>query len=264
MASVATGSNVAIRESFEQQFDPQQGNISIEVWNGTRNQIAAIAPGFRVLGAKVKTVNRGALWTLTATWPTEFGSVPGGGPVEIPTEKWDIEIEWAQVDIRSSPKFLAAFGNEQTVAILMRRIDAAIKAQLSLTDYFSTITPAIGAPTENEQKAYRLRARGAEGYEIKRPVITRRRTYSDAYPTPITVDAVEKVYTTAKLISTFGVPLLIQRKLPTDPTQIPAETVWGWRLRKQDGTYQISRNKIEEVQDWVYTAWSTLLYDIVS
>lgn len=261
MASNATGSSVAIRASSEFQFDPQNGNVLVETWEGTKSQILAIVTGFRALGARIKMGNRGALWTLVATWPNEFGSAPGGGATETPTEKWDIEIEWSQVDIRSSPKFIAAFGGEEAVSKLISSCDQAIKQKQNLTEYYAA--NGRPAPTADELKAYRLRARGAEGYEIKRPVISRKRTYSENYPQPITVDSVEKVYRTPALISTFNVPPLIQKKLPPDPAQVPAESVWGWRLRKQDGTYTVSRNRVEEVQDWVFAAWSTLLYDVV-
>ena len=267
MPSKVTGSNVAVRSGWEQQFDPATGWKTVETWNGSKSQIAAIIQSFRDNGAATSVKNSGALWTLTVTWSLDYNqdtNKQAGAPpaAEETLDTWDVDVEWAQEDVRSNPKTIAALGGEFAVAVAFKLIDAAIKAGLSLQAYLTSIGSTL-VPSSTLEKFYRLRARGVDTVEVKRPTISRKRTYTSAYTTPIQINAVETVYTTSALITNFSVPNIIQQKLPVTPVVTQAEAAWGWRIRKQSGTFTVARNKIEETMDFVFAQWSTLLYDFI-
>ena len=140
MPSKVTGSNVAVRSGWEQQFDPATGWKTVETWNGSKSQIAAIIQSFRDNGAATSVKNSGALWTLTVTWSLEYGKdtdkQPGAPPAtEAPLDTWDVDVELADVDVRASPKVITFLGDEYKVAVAFKQVDAAIKAGLSIDKY---------------------------------------------------------------------------------------------------------------------------------
>jgi len=268
MPSKVTGSNVAVRSGWEQQFDPATGWKTVETWNGSKSQIAAIIQSFRDNGAATSVKNSGALWTLTVTWSLDYNqdtNKQAGAPpaAEETLDTWDVDVELADVDVRASPKVITFLGDEYKVAVAFKQVDAAIKAGLSIDKYLESISISSIIPIIKLEVIYRLRSRGVTTLTEKRPILTRKRTYTSAYTTPIQINAVETVYTTSALITNFSVPNIIQQKLPVTPVVTQAEAAWGWRIRKQSGTFTVARNKIEETMDFVFAQWSTLLYDFI-
>jgi len=269
MPSKVTGSNVAVRSGWEQQFDPASGWKTVETWNGSKSQIAAIIQSFRDNGAATSVKNSGALWTLTVTWSLEYGKdtdkQPGAPPkAEETLDTWDVDVELADVDVRASPKVITFLGDEYKVAVAFKQVDAAIKAGLSIGKYLESISISSIIPIIKLEVIYRLRSRGVTTLTEKRPILTRKRTYTSAYTTPIQINAVEVIYTTSALITEFKVPNIIQQKLPATPPVTQAEAAWGWKQRKQSGTFTVAKNKIEETMDFVFAQWSTLLYDFIT
>lgn len=108
---------------------------------------------------------------------------------------------------------------------------------------------------------------GLESWEVRRVVLSRRRTCSANYALRHVVDGVEKVYTTAALITTFDLPNTageIGTRLPANPTTTPPGTAWAWKIRRQDSQQLRGTGRIEEVIDWVFAAWSLSTHQLVS
>jgi hypothetical protein len=144
------------------------------------------------------------------------------------------------------------------VSASAQEIKEAIKEGVSTLAQFNS---EYGNPDPIQVSLYRLYARGAEASEEKRFVLRRRRTIPVEFAAPATVRAVELVYTTPKLITEFDVPASVIPLLPPDPGFQPADTLWGWRERANTSDFQPSINKVEEVMEWVFAAWSTILYE---
>lgn len=276
MASVVTGNLTAVRLGWDQQFDPNSGWITVETWQGTKSQVGVIAPLFRGAGAKTKVSNSGALWTLEATWTVEYSAgmdstVPAGtAPIaaEVPQENWNVTIELVQVDLRSSPALLALFGGnttlaQETLSSAIQLSDDAIKVSLNLPDYLASKgLPAVFLTPAHFQ-VYRLRAAGVVAVEEKRPTLSRQRSYSPAYATPLQVSGIDVVYYSQTLIDNFEIPVLVQGRMPATPVLTRVEAAWGWKQRRQDSAYSYGKNKIEESSDWVFAQWSTVLYNFI-
>ena len=271
--SVGTGNATAVRSGWDQQFDPASGWVTVETWKGTKPQIAVIAPVFRGAGAKVGVSNEGALWTLVATWSVELAqnlnsATPAGAVFvgEVPTETWNVNIELVQVDLRGAAGIRALFGTgtlgDELIAGSFALAEDAIKARETPVVYLSkrSLPPLPKNYEDAYMKVYRLKVRGVNAIEEKRPILSRTRSYSASYDDPIKVVGADVIYTTSKLISTFKVPDLIQQKLPSNPPVTLTEAKWGWKPRRQDGSYNASRNRIEESSDWVFAQWSTVIY----
>ena len=271
--SVGTGNATAVRSGWDQQFDPASGWVTVETWKGTKPQIAVIAPIFRGAGAKVGVSNEGALWTLVATWSVELAqnlnsATPAGAVFvgEVPTEIWNVNIELVQVDLRGAAGIRALFGTgtlgDELIAGSFALAEDAIKARETPVVYLSkrSLPPLPKNYEDAYMKVYRLKVRGVNAIEEKRPILSRTRSYSASYDDPIKVVGADVIYTTPRLVKDFKVPDLIQQKLPSNPPVTLTEAKWGWKPRRQDGSYNASRNRIEESSDWVFAQWSTVIY----
>lgn len=278
MPSKTTGNALAVRSGWSQDFDPTTGWQTTETWNGNKAQIGAIAPLFRSAGAKVSVSNSGALWTLTATWSVEYSTtldsgIPAGSPpvtAETANETWNLHVEQVQVDMRYAPSLLALFGGatdaaQEALAGAVQLADDAIKARLNPNTYLVSIgLPALSGTAQLPYfQIFRLRSRGVVAVEEKRPILTRNRTFSPTFPSPVQVSGVDLIYRTETLIATFAVPALVQSRMPATPPTTLSEAAWGWKQRRQDTAYVVGRNKIDEGSDWVFAQWSSVLYSII-
>lgn len=276
--SVGTGNATAVRSGWDQQFDPASGWVTVETWKGTKPQIAVIAPVFRGAGAKVGVSNDGALWTLVATWSVELAqnlnsATPAGAVFvgEVPTETWNVNIELVQVDLRGAPGVLALFSGvsetkrDELIADAFTLADDAIKARETPIEYLAqnVLPPIPDTHLLAYMKIYRLKVRGVNAVEEKRPILTRTRSYSASYDDPIQARGADIIYRTSTLVSEFAVPALIQRKLPFNPPVTLTEAEWGWKQRRQDGSYNAARNRIDETSDWVFAQWSNVIYAFI-
>lgn len=107
---------------------------------------------------------------------------------------------------------------------------------------------------------------GLENWEVRRVVLSRRRTVSARYAAQHVVDGVEKVYTTAGLKHYFAIPTAageIGTRLPSNPSTTPPGTAWAWKIRRQDSQQMRGTARVEEVIDWVFAAWSLTIYDLI-
>jgi hypothetical protein len=237
-------------------WDPQNGVSRTDIWEGEENACNAEAAALETVGIRSRVYrHEGVEFRLQVFYPD---ANDGAQPF---VDTWERQTEWAQLDIRNSPKLLAEIGaliggpGEELIGTWHHQIKKLLSEEKNV--------PASDPTLKKEM--YRLYARGTEVYEVKRFVLRRRRTFSPQYAGRAVLDAVEKVYTTQKLIELFGIPQIIQMQLPQTPPTKPSESVWAWRSRVDNSTTQLGRvAKTEEVLDWVFAAWSTLLYDVVA
>lgn len=234
------------------QFDPQQGWSTIEEWEGSRNACTNKQGEYAAVGIRSDLSHDGPKWRLNVT----IGDiVRTGGEDELPVDTWEIDTEWVQNSIYENPKVLELAGTVVTLAAWREEITRAMKKTPPALD---SQTPA------GKVRLFEHIVRGVEAYESKRIVVSRVRTISVGYAGQFTCDAVDKIYTTARLVTTFGIPVAIANRLPPNPSYVPANSAWSWKQRRSSSRFQLRVNKVEEVFDFVFAAWSTILYDLQS
>lgn len=269
MASKATGSQVITFVEDGYDYGPD-GESYFEVWRGTRAQALAKASALRLAGFRVQRRKwSGPGYQVTGT--ISLAPVAGGGSgSETPVDRWRITTQLAQLDMRSNPKLLAAFRAfvaeeyiESQLNINIQTADNLLASGGSVNDVGPSSPPNPAADALG-RKLFNLRARGTQSYELKRPVLTRIRTVSTNYANQFIMEAQPKVYTTAALIRDFGLPATIQQRLPATPNEAPSDTVWAWLWQQQDSDTIPSLGRVEEMDSWVFAAWSTVLYDVVA
>lgn len=233
-------------------WDPKFGASTVDVYTGDELTCIAQAAQFNKQGVRATTRPlQGPEHELRVYWPD------GRDGRKIFVETWERVTEWAMVDIRNNPKLIKAAGTSETLARWYKEAKTAVKDGVAMT---GTIDPA-------HQGLYDLLARGTEVYELKRFVLRRRRTFPPKDAAGSRMDAVETCYTTATLISSFGVPPIISNRLPANPSldYTPSGTAWAWKSRVDETRAVLARNagRADEVLDFVFAAWSTWLYDVV-
>jgi hypothetical protein len=256
------GNNSARIIGTDTVFDPNLGEQLVEIWEGTEIALATEART-RILPfggkAKISQVD-GPIYKMTVTW----GDPPANaGEPEVPVERWERVTEYVQEDLRNNPRVIAAASTAETLNRWVNAIKAALKANQTLTQYYTSASDPNPVIDPAQEMIYQLYARGASSHEVKRTVLRVRRTFSVQYALRYNVDAVERIYTTAALRAAFGIPAPIAIHLPPDPALTPANTVWSWKQRQDNSVFLPGLNKIEESRDWVFAAWSTLLYELI-
>jgi hypothetical protein len=236
--------------SEERVFDEKTGFQTVATYEGLKPAVDS-AMGLMSLIQGLKMSSRqvqGPWYRLTITFA---GTIEGTD--DPPVDTWSRVVEFVQEDIRSNPNVIALAGDDAGVlALWVKEIKEALKEG----------EPLDASAEADQVKIYRLYARGAEAHEQKRIVVRRRRVIPVQFAEPEPVRAVEVIYTTEQLITQFGVPVAFQELLPEDPDFAPADTIWGWRERTNATDFVPSINKTEETMEWVFAAWSTVLYDL--
>lgn len=245
--------------SVSDHFDPQYGYEFRQLWRGSPAGARGLAESFRQLGIRHEVEIEAGVGTVVA-----YTQTASDGTAEIPTVQWELNTDYAQLDMRECPKLLeAAGGSASTLARWIADIDAAIEAGQSLEEYYEDQeeSPTVSA---EQERIYNLRARGVEAWEMARPVLNRIRTYSLSYVSRYPVGGTQLIYTTAALLAnaSFGVPRAIGELLPSNGGTAPSGTTWGWRLRQTDQRFTPAMNKVEEVIGWTFAAWSTDMYTL--
>lgn len=246
----AIGQSV-VRTSLETVFDPKSGNMVQETWEGTYHGVIAMEAAFRAIGCRCTKTQNGPHWKLVVQLGGEQNGV-----TEVPVDTWNVKTEMVEVSIWSHPTvetFMKTFANR---AAAKKDILDAVNQGMALNAVLGAIPMAV--------HVYNLLTRGVEAYEVKRPVAYRTRSYSPRYASRLSIDPIEKFYSTAMLWTAFSVPVVDRVLFPSNPTDKPDNTEWGWRIREQDCQFMPAIGKYEERQTWTFAAWSTLLYTYVS
>lgn len=254
MASKITGyqSVVFVEDGYD--FDAT-GSTYFEVWRGSRAGILYKAAELQAAGYRVtRRKFSGPLYQVTGTLSLAPESGGGSGS-ETPVDRYRITTQLAQLDLRSNPALITLCGSERVLAQYVKEIDNDIADVTIDANYDSYST--------EKQTVADLRLRGAQAYELKRPVLTRIRTMSVNYSSEFVMEAQPKVYTTTTLISTFGIPLAVQAKLPVAPATSPTRTTWAWLWQQQDSDVIPTLGRVEEMDSWVFAAWSNAMYEVV-
>jgi hypothetical protein len=266
-------------------YDPVRGPELRETYKGTETGLNALASAFSLSGNRTEMSNDGGTWTLVVTFATETNDGSGS---ETPVDKWDISRDyylepiWAHPNVHSLAKNMnTAVSAMDNLAAIRRDIENALNGKIPTSQdnsgnsvTYEEYTEGPVPPTYFETspapwsaaklRLYKLMVRGLESFETERCVISRVRSFSIGYPTRMKLDAIPVVYTTNSLISTFDVPAVIQAQLPDEPSsdQTPDGTQWAWKLRKDHSTINYY-GKVEETREWVYSAWSTDVYNVI-
>lgn len=170
-------------------------------------------------------------------------------------ERWEVDREVVDKDIMQSPAFvgISDAGKQE-----LKRWRADPSSDLDTTKGTNTGTdPGL----MNSVKSLVLL--GVEVVQVATLVLKRSRQVSGSYVTAIDLSERTKFYSTGALLKLAGSVPFVKGVLPVDGGTKPANSQWGWLPRQSNRSF-IGRGVVEEQEDWVWAAWSTILYQYVA
>jgi hypothetical protein len=261
-------------------LDPRYGPATREVWAGRRSDLLGLATVYQLSGFRVEYSDHEGIAQLIVTLPQ--GNDPSVS--EVPADTWEIITEMDQQSIWNNKRvFSQAVDGVPTIAYWRKRIQNALVGnfQQAGTDPAEfeqynegsrdPLTPTEAGfsrtgPEPFLAKLYEKFLRGQDSFEFRRLTLRLTRVISATFAGRAVLDPIEKIYTTLKLQTTFGVPNTVFNLLPADPpaSLTPPDTAWSWKLRQDGFQIVLSTNKVQETKDWVFAAWDTDLYELIS
>lgn len=256
--------NGAVRSkvSSEPQFDPALGEVIQEVWVGTKSGIYELAGAMQAQGNRYTMTNEGPVYKLTVN----LGVRPDEAN-EVPVDSYDFDTEFAQPSLWISDRVFKLAGSQSVLTQWRRQCENAmkgIKTDGSKDENGGPLDESATGFTGNQLSIYRLLVRGTESVEVAKIVLARTRTVSNRYAGRMQMESAEKIYTSAALAFAFGIPSDVVAKMPADPADIPIDTAWSWKVRKQSSRLLRRESRVEESINWTFAAWSTVLYELIT
>lgn len=261
---IKVGDNSVRIISVETTFDPETGwqdRIRIEGEEDAVRveQFAYAARGFR---CNIYP-HDGPVWRgdFTGTSNQDQTGLP-----EI-VDQWEFETQFVQESIYNNPKVLASVGyDDDSLSIAAKEIEESIADHLTLSEFIDKYQ--IPTPPSALQAVaiglYVLRLRGQVATEIERCVLRRVRTIPVDSASRATQDAVPKVYTTAALIATFGIPADIAALLPATPASSDVYSTWAWKKQRDASSIIPQLGKCQETREWVFASWANATYTLIT
>lgn len=257
-----TGSNRAHRVTTDLVWNPRYGWTAVELWEGPKAPMLALYQAYAIAGYQTRIGNIGPRYRLQVS----LGFDSEGG-AEVPLDRWSIDMERAQVSIWQNEAVISAMVAAATGQTVNLGGGATRAMQIADVKYLITqsverATPAgVVLPSYILDKPALLRVidlllRDRDTYEVRRPVLSRSRTFSSAYLNRMRLDPVQKFYSQSRLVVEFSVPAFIQNQLPSaDPGVPPANFKYGWMLMVDRVEEIPAIYKVQETKDWVYGLW---------
>jgi len=255
------------------RFDrsPTTGHTLIETFRGARAALETLEASFTDLGASTSLATRGSnLWELSVVVDVDLSNSVAETPVD--SYRWDDEFytednysnplvtkPTTYPNISDFPSSGQAGSVTSTQLASIEKLVA--KYQSGDSTYVTDWTNLLASNSWAADVAY-FRMRGVTSYELKRPVLTRIRTYSTQYTQRQQVEAVPSVFSSLSLISAEDFPTVIQNQMPANPPAelTPPITAWGWRKRAQTTEVIPAQAKISETTSWTFAAWPKPFY----
>lgn len=261
---------------------PATGNSLIETFRGNRTALEALKDQFKALGATADLSTAGSnLWELTIVIDVNLANASAETPFD--SYRWDDEFytedvysnplvtkptTYPNIDGFPSPGQPGSVTSNQ-LATIERIISEYQSGAQDTSDatkkaYVASWKALLLENPWAADVAY-FRIRGHTSYELKRPVLTRIRSYSTQYTQRQSMEAVPTVYSSETLVSLESFPDVIKNQMPANPPAAvtPPLTAWGWRKRAQSSEVIPYQAKISETTSWTFAAWPTTFYQHV-
>lgn len=242
-----------VKQPTEYVFDPTRGYQRIDRWESAGNNLWGIAAQMAALGIGYQFTPSAAKSVLIA----QASGAEAGQP-EATTDTWQIVGNEIQKDLFEHPRAAALDGPT------IEKIRTNLENHKSPT----TITPPF---TGDAALVYDLEFRGTTHYAVGQYVLRHTTNVSNSYAVNVSDVNVERIYTTAQLITecanpnswAYPIPGRLQYKLQniTAPT-VRSGYLWGWRKLPSTET-TAAGNRIEIVTEYWLEQWSTLIYSTV-
>lgn len=246
------------RSSLDIQYDPQRGRVVTEEWNVAGDNLRALANtceqnriAYRLRANPVKSQ-----LILTATDERAgFGGYT--------SDTWQLLCNELQNDIRMHPLVMTAAAAEPGMLGQVEKDVESFKNN-------ETVSPAYYASRTTARLLFNLLIRNVTHYAASQYVLRHTCNVSNAYIGMTTEDGLDRIYTTAELITeittgwTFPCPLRLRTKIQSISTAVStlggshADYAWGW-LKKGATETTSANNRVDISNEYWFAEWGTPL-----
>ena len=230
--------------------DPALSPVFVSTYRGEKTMLRAYTDNTWIPeGAKVTLDESGPMGIATVTYARNPNTPEDDNAISV---RWDISTDRVDVSLFSLPLVDIEANTYISVAQYRTDIEDAVKNGTTLT-----------MSAANFPLAYIVWAklsRGQDSFPTTRVSLTRSRTFSTAYVVSEPLTYFPPIYTTAGLISEYGVPAVIQAILPAAPANVPANQQWGWLQTDRSTSYTQKTNSVEERYSWAFFAADLDIY----
>ena len=231
--------------------DPALSPVFVYTYRGEKTMLRSYTDSTWIPeGAKVTLDESGPMGIATVTYARNPNTPEDDNAISV---RWDVSTDRVDVSLFSLPEVvIEAETYKNNAAEYKNDIEEAARTSTALT-----------ISQEVYPLAYILWAklsRGQDSFPTTRVSLTRSRTFSTAYVVSEPLTYFPPIYTTAGLISEYGVPAVIQAILPAAPTNVPANQQWGWLQTDRSTSYTQKTNSVEERYSWAFFAADLDIY----
>ncbi len=249
-----------VRQPTEYTYDPQNGMQVVFKWEAAGGDLWPLANAYAAARMGFTHIPNAAKSTLIAT-----ASGPQAGEGDFNTDTWEILANEIQKDMLEHPRSLAIEESFPGTLILVKHETESGKA-LATTPPWSSGAVALGAT-----RLYNLLVRGQTHFSLGQYVLRHTTNVSNAYNSNIADFNVERIYTTAQLLTeagnsnlwTFPLPGRLAYKVQNLPVPTArTDYLVGWRkLPSSENT--AANNRVNITTEYWLEQWSLYAYDPV-
>jgi hypothetical protein len=250
-------------------FNPDTGASFVLTFKGTQAQMEAVASHYEILGAGAP---------IGYGYKTHVTRTPRGHQcvVHIPDEilyttRWHLETEITSISMWWLPDVRAFAGNtsDLTTFIGLREwLQEVAKMQMIINKTKHALAPLDQATFDllnsdvNKAALVYTSVRDGEFSDWKRPVLKRNRVIPvGIFDVRTRLVGPPQLYSLDGIYNLFGLDNNTYDQAVTVYDDLPAtdpNTIWAWKLRRDDSESLIGSGKVIECRDWVFDRWSTI------
>lgn len=237
-------------------YDPLRGLVEVEDVESAGDNLSGIAQSAIDAQQPFEFLHQASRARLSITQTTTFGGT------EVTSDNWQLVGNEITEDIRRHPNIAALpdTGVDSRKAVY----DAFHDYESNQEAFVSTITPGSTA-----EKLFNLLKRGTTSYVIGQYVLRHTTNVGNGYSANVSDTNVERVYTTAQLVTEissvslwrFPCPGRLVYKIQNIQPQFTtdSELLWGWRKLPSTET-TAANNRVDISTEYVLYGWAKLLY----
>lgn len=252
--------NSPLEQPLSYKVERAKGYTYRRTWIGHKTAIEGIYATEKNLAESAEvTHDGGGRYTLIAT----YSFAPGDTETPLETQELDTEIVAQSIFLNETFRALP----EKVVNAVRENFEnkpqdnttgSYLKALANIA--LVCVSGTGGAQYALAKDAYDLLVAGTESFENYSFTMTRTRTCSRQYSQKIPLSDINKVFTTAQLVTVTGNPLLWDvpsLTLTTDEASKPLMA--GWR-KKTCRVQDVANGQRQMIEVWQLAKWSTRLY----
>ena len=241
-------------------WDPVKGWSTTRKFRGTEAYVREMESDM-ILQGYTTQLTAGAVWELSASVAadTRDGNPPGMGPNDV-VDTWELFANKVEKDILASDVTVVHSMTEPNIH-WMRELANGDKKASDWDSSTTAKTPPFSADFDSMQ-LFRAIIGGSKSQIIYQPTIRHTQTMPSGSTITAYTTYAGKIYSTAKLVSTYNVPSNIASALKASASHTRSSGLVlydGWLMDHPSVTIAAGQ-RLQLVQEWTWGEWAPVMF----